>query len=812
MMTGRSWQRRQWFNTSHYWRSYYDIDRGIVFEYSTQDRLRIDPDDWTENVNARIDDTGVSADFSCRGDRTNVYVVYELNGDILVRQDAGYPGTSWGWCDPVISFQSTSDFTHSFCDIAYDGDYHALNVVCNQQDLLTGKWGIYIRHGHEGGIPDVNEELQTVVVDLDYRSPCTIRRGSDTIYASMIAVWKENYVTTATYKSRYREGHSWEATQTIDNGKRGAGAGAGYGFHVEHTTLGGASIIVYINDEQQVCSMGRPPGSGRPWFNSVGVPGIPDILHTHKHCTAPAAGEVGVNTIHYYWLDINSDLRTRRLAYEDVGPSDYYPPLIARPDNSATTIAGIYVKAADAVSDGVIIWQSYGEVKCLFREFVSPPDAVCELECEGESTPIYVSDPQPDFTGVFPRCNSSSSSSSTSGESYPHYAVACQIDISTVDSFIDVYSVHNLDQSEGIIFPANNGTVTCYTFGEVDPLGTLTNNWFVGTFHSDPHTYPIFLRFSGVTCEAGTQLKLKDIDGNLLIVYLPAITESIDLFVSDDGSTWEDAVYDHLAYANPETTWLSGRVPFTAPVYQGQRCESVECQNVLPIDGSTYFWRMRMVDNYGEWTPWSDGTNRFLMHTPSSASSIGPRRTGGPTEPTTYVFPGGYTLTLDYPEHPVIYRYAPNYIYVTNSQKDPNWVKRTFTHDEIIEMLDETYLFLKDEYYESLVLQMIRIMVLEVKFEPAANRRISKYNDRARHAFQMARGAPALEDLRRLVIDDAYGQSSKSSWSSSSSSGSSTSSSSSSSSSSLSSWSSGSSSQSSSKSSSSSSSYSSEVS
>ena len=164
---------------------------------------------------------------------------------------------------------------------------------------------------------------------------------------------------------------------------------------------------------------------------------------------------------------------------------------------------------------------------------------------------------------------------------------------------------------------------------------------------------------------------------------------------------------------------------------------------------------------------------------------VGYWRMSGPTEPLTYIFPGGYTLTLDFPTNPVINRTGPpDYTEVMKSFNDPNYVKRNYTHTQIAEYL-EFYLLLQSKYCEQIVLMYIRTMVLEVKFEANANNNIRRFNELVRAKFNDARGSTDLQRYRALIIDDAYyGESSKSSWSSSSSSHSSSKSSESSSSSS----------------------------
>jgi len=54
-----------------------------------------------------------------------------------------------------------------------------------------------------------------------------------------------------------------------------------------------------------------------------------------------------------------------------------------------------------------------------------------------------------------------------------------------------------------------------------------------------------------------------------------------------------------------DIVWDSGKTKLPSKISKGKQCQPIECKVTLPLDGSTYYWRIKFWDEAGEESDWS---------------------------------------------------------------------------------------------------------------------------------------------------------------------------------------------------------------
>jgi hypothetical protein len=355
-MTAYTSQRKVWYDGTNYWRSYYDEAlTAIRFDYSTQARLELDPDDWTENPSARITDIGVSHDFCVRGDSSDLYIVYSDSTDILGRKDSTYPATNFTWAASSVVFDGSADggAYYRAC-VAKDAAGTRLNVCAALNVTAGNTWSLNVRRATAADtIPTTAAPTKTLASGMASLQCSTIRRGDVTTAGSLIAVWKEGYTDL---KSAYRNGpdnvpaggDDWEATQSIVTAAD-CSTEPGNGFTITNVLNTGETLLIYINSDGKTALRTRPPGSSQSWSAE-------DTLSNTSGDTYPAMGEHALYHFHLVWLNSSGVIVQR----EYKATTDLYTPSISPYQAPATVISSLgasWLQVSDETPIAYMIWQ-----------------------------------------------------------------------------------------------------------------------------------------------------------------------------------------------------------------------------------------------------------------------------------------------------------------------------------------------------------------------------------------------------------------------------------------------------------------------
>jgi len=99
----------------------------------------------------------------------------------------------------------------------------------------------------------------------------------------------------------------------------------------------------------------------------------------------------------------------------------------------------------------------------------------------------------------------------------------------------------------------------------------------------------------------------------------------------------------------------------------------------------------------------------------SSKSSHPKPNRQGPDEPLTYIIPGGYTLTLDYPAPNVEFEGTPDFSEAYRQCFNPKYVKCAYTLDEIISTIYR-YRKMDPSLFDYCVFVYLRALIKEIRF------------------------------------------------------------------------------------------------
>lgn len=149
----------------------------------------------------------------------------------------------------------------------------------------------------------------------------------------------------------------------------------------------------------------------------------------------------------------------------------------------------------------------------------------------------------------------------------------------------------------------------------------------------------------------------------------------------------------------------------------------------------------------------------------------------GPDKPLNYIIPGGYVLVLDYPDPNEEYQGTPDYVEARKQCRDPNYVKREYTINEISILLAHYYR-MDPDLFDHCTYVYIRALIFEIRFGGEGPKYIEWFSrileNKIRSLDFSHIDLPKYVTLRWL--EPWWLESSKSSWSSSNSSSSSVSS------------------------------------
>ena len=587
--TAYPWQRKVWHDGTRFWRaSFQPSIPAIIFEYST------DCISWTENTNARITDAGVSSDFSVKGNADTVLIVYSDGEDILGRRNASsYPAINFSWKNSGLSFDGSADGgVYSFPDLSKGGGESKYTAIATLKKTIGDDYSLHSRRRSVSNriplVADTDEILVADQSDIVYGS---INAVDNATTGAVIVVWQKGIAIESDYRNGIDNAVDWDGPISIATGK----VGLEYGFCVYHDAEDAQTCIIYIKSDGTPCEKDRNGGSGNPW-------GSEEVLDDDTGCRFPVLGEHGVNEAHLLWLDSENIIRERS---EDHSTDIWTPPLENDPTDRGTVIGAKWFTISNRTPGNVLIYQiPAGTLACLIVEDNVAPTKPTALEAEAQTNPFGVVDLTPEFTALFHDVDV--------GDEGIAYHLQVRSD---GESFPEVFQLTDLENivSSGVNY-GGSGLIEVIGVGDANPLGgSYDGNSFVdGDVFSQDRT--IKLIFTDVTCDAGSTLTLTFDTGQTLVIYLPAITEDGFLFVTDDGSTWENAGLDELAYANPATQWAGTEAYFVATVADGERCETIVYDGLpLSLDGSIYYWRIRIEDSFHVMSPWSDESASFQM-------------------------------------------------------------------------------------------------------------------------------------------------------------------------------------------------------
>ena len=584
------WQRKIWFDGTYHWRSSYDPTiPAIKFEYST------DCITWNENTNARITDTGVSADFAVNGEAGDVYIAYSDGEDVYGRKSVSYPSMNFTWSTAVLVYDGSTDGgNYTFANISWDGNQTRINVMGTLQLTGGGNYSLNVRRATSANSIPTTSGVNKILVAGQASIVCgAIQPVNDEGNGHLITVWKKGTAIESDYRAGNNNATGWDGAISIATGKDGLK----FGFGIIHDDTNLKSAVIYIKSDGTPCHKERTSGTGNAW-------GGEDVLDDDTEVRFPVIGEHADGDFHLLWLDSTSTIRERSNNHN----TSTWDPILANDPADRGTVEGIYwMNSSDHTPQNIVIYQKPdGTLGCLIVDTDVTPTKPTAIETDGNTNPVGIDTLTPNFTALF-----HDTDASDVGIAY-HLQVRKEN-----DSFADVFQLTNIEDitTSGVVY-GGSGVISLYGLDDTNPLGGA----FDGSTFTDGSTFSqdrtIKIVYNDITCNAGSTLTITYDTGQTLVVYLPAITEQDFLYVTTDGTTWNNLSLDELAYANPSTQWAGTETYFVSQPADGERCENITyAGNVLSLDGNKYFVRIRMEDDTHSMSPWSDESASFKMAT-----------------------------------------------------------------------------------------------------------------------------------------------------------------------------------------------------
>ncbi len=250
------------------------------------------------------------------------------------------------------------------------------------------------------------------------------------------------------------------------------------------------------------------------------------------------------------------------------------------------------------------------------------PTAPTTLLAEGVSTPTGVSDTTPEFSAIFNDPNSSDT-----GTYY-------QIQVNTASDFsgtsmwdsglTSMTSTSNGSRSPDISYAGTtlplDGTTYYWRIRFADNLGTTgawstTSNFTMNIYPSAPTS----LLTEGQT----NPVSITDTTPEFSAIFN-------DPEASDTGERYQIQVNTASDFSGT-SMWDSGLTSMTSTANGSRSPDISYAGTTLPLDGTTYYWRIRFANSYGTAETWSTTANFTMNNVPTAPTAL---LSEGATNPT----------------------------------------------------------------------------------------------------------------------------------------------------------------------------------